>query len=78
MKKILQTSSTFKHHDDTYDICSLSRGGTKLIINKSTRFGINYYDVSETQITRVLSKKKTIKLANHILDLSEMAGIKEL
>jgi len=75
MKIIKQTSSTFKNGDDTYDIVSLSRGGTKVIINKSTRFGIYYYNVRTTQITRVLSNKKTIKLANHILDLSEMPGI---
>lgn len=73
--KIDFTEGRWTHCSDSYDAVGFNERTNSIIIEKTTRYGIYYTDTKITRITRKLSKNKTIRLANHILDLSKMQGI---
>lgn len=72
------TNGTWKHCDDTYIVVGYNEKTRKVIIEKSTRYGIYFTDIKVNKISRKLAKDKTIKLANHTLDLSKMVGLENV
>jgi hypothetical protein len=74
-QKIDFTSGRWKHCDDTYEVTGYNERKRIIHMTKSTRYGIYFDEIRVVGINRKLSKDKTIKLANHILDLSKMPGL---
>ena len=76
MTKIIDfTDGRWVHCDDTYEVVGYNEKSKKIYLTKSNRYGIYYNEIRVTSITRKLSKDKTIKVANHTLDLSKMNGV---
>ena len=66
----------WKHGTDTsYTVINYKESKREVILEKRHKYGIYFTDIKVTNITRKLSKDKTIKVANHTLDLSEVVGI---
>lgn len=76
--KVDFSSGSWKHCDDTYEVIGYNEKKRTLMLSKVHRHGIHYYDITATNITRKLSKDKTIKLANHTLDCSKMPGLENV
>jgi len=71
----LKNSSFFNYGDNYYDIIGYVEKTKKVIIEKTNKSSIYYANHTTTQITRKLSKTKTIKIENITYSLAEMNGV---
>jgi len=71
----LKNSSRFNRGDNYYDIIGYVEKTNKVIIEKTNKSSIYYANHTTTQITRKLSKDKTIKVDSVTYSLAEMNGI---
>ena len=73
--KVDFTDGVWTHCDTKYEVVDYREKTRTVVLHKTTRYGIYYTDIKVDSITRKLSKDKTIKVANHTLDLSKMNGV---
>ena len=66
-------SGTLVNGDTTYKALTLR--GRKLILEKTTRTGINVSDVKTEQIERKIAKNGTIRLLNTTVNVLDIAGV---
>jgi len=72
---MIKTKGTFSINDNYYDIVGFNEKSQKIILEKKAQHSIYWYDYTITQITRKLSKTKTIKVEGFKYDLSEVQGL---
>lgn len=75
MKTVDFKNGHWKHVDVTYTAIGFVEKSRTLILERKHRYGIYYTDIRTTEVRRKLSKDKTIKLDNHVLDCSKVAGL---
>ena len=71
------TTGRFKYHDNSYDIVGYNQKKRLVIIEKIFQRSIYYGDYTKTQITRKLTKNRTIKIDNLTYDLSTVIGLED-